>query len=142
MADSGPDYDVSVITVSPSGLNTIATNLVGLGQAISDSLVTINNTLSGLRVAWQGQAASDAEDLNQNWMRVMTELFGTEDDPDKGVLPALADGVAMASGNFSVTEVGVTSLFKRFTGTASDDDKRPDPVTDTNQTAVTMTFPT
>lgn len=142
MADTGKaNYDVSVIDVSPLGMNTTAGNLVDLGQTVSDSLLAINNVLSGLRVAWQGKAASDADELNKEWMRVMTNLFGTEENPEKGVLPTLADGVGMASANFSAAEVGITELFKNFVNTSDSDKDRPDPVTDTNQTAVTMTFP-
>ncbi|MEW2519464.1 WXG100 family type VII secretion target [Actinacidiphila alni] len=140
MADDSTNYDVSVLKISPSGMNTVAGNLHDLGQAVSDSLVTINNTLSGLRVAWQGKAASDADDLNKEWVRVMTELFGTKDDPSKGVLPTLADGVGMVSANFSAAEDGITDLFKNFTNTSGSNDK-PEAVTDTNKTAVTMTFP-
>lgn len=142
MADTGDaNYDVSVIDVSPLGMNTTAGNLVDLGQTVSDSLLTINKVLSELRVAWQGEAASDADELNKEWLRVMTNLFGTVENPEKGVLPTLTDGVGMASANFSTAEVGITDLFKNFVNTSDSDKDRPDPVTDTNQTAVTMTFP-
>jgi hypothetical protein len=107
--------------------------------------------VSTLRVAWQGKAATDAEDLNHEWIRVMTELFGTKDDPKQGVLPTLADGVGMAAANFTLAEVGIKDLFTHFTDATSgsggsdkppNDNDHPKAVTDTNQTAVTMTFPT
>ncbi|MDH6513825.1 hypothetical protein M2163_009202 [Streptomyces sp. SAI-135] len=143
MADSETaDYDLSVIDVSPVGLNVTSRALVELSSSVADRISTIYTTLNGLRVAWQGQAASDAEEVQNEWTRVMTELFGTEEDPSRGVLPALADGVGMAWGNFSVAEQGVTKIFTEFltnlTATGGGD---PEEVTDTNRTAVTMTFP-
>ncbi|MET8678635.1 hypothetical protein ABZW18_13910 [Streptomyces sp. NPDC004647] len=149
MADSGQaDYDVSVIDVSPSGMKTTATQLTDLALDVSESLGNINTTLSGLRIVWQGKAASDADEVAQEWLRVITELFGTKEDPSKGVLPTLADGVGMASGNFSKAEDGVAKLFTDFRnaltsgGGESDPpkDTPPEEVTDTNKTAVTMTF--
>ncbi|MDH6565084.1 hypothetical protein M2160_000105 [Streptomyces sp. SAI-117] len=143
MADSETaNYDISVIDMSPVGLNVTSRSLVELSKSVAEHISTINTTLYGLRVAWQGQAASDAEEVQNEWTRVMTELFGTEEDPSRGVLPALADGVGMAWGNFSVAEQGVTKIFTEFltnlTATGSGD---PEEVTDTNRTAVTMTFP-
>ncbi|MFJ8599783.1 WXG100 family type VII secretion target [Streptomyces shenzhenensis] len=143
MADSeAANYDISVIDVSPAGLDVTSKALVELSKSVAERIGTIHTTLNGLRVAWQGQAASDAEKVQNEWARVMTELFGTEEDPSLGVLPTLADGVAMAWGNFSVAEQGVTKIFTEFltnlTATGSGD---PEEVTDTNRTAVTMTFP-
>ncbi|MEU1299251.1 WXG100 family type VII secretion target [Streptomyces shenzhenensis] len=143
MADSeAANYDISVIDVSPAGLDVTSKALVELSKSVAERIGTIHTTLNGLRVAWQGQAASDAEKVQNEWARVMTELFGTEEDPSLGVLPTLADGVGMAWGNFSVAEQGVTKIFTEFltnlTATGSGD---PEEVTDTNRTAVTMTFP-
>lgn len=165
MADSDEtNYDVSLIDVSPEGMNTLATKLVDLAQAAVDSLGRINTQLEGLRLAWAGKAASDAREVADEWVRVCTELFGTEENPEKGVLPVLADGLGMASGNFSKAEVGVAELFTKFrgefadtieamesedsgedSGKDDDDDEdpsydTPDEVTDTNKTAITMTF--
>ena len=143
MADSeAANYDISVIDASPAGLNVTSKSLVELSNSVAERIGTIHTTLNGLRVAWQGQAASDAEKVQNEWARVMTQLFGTEEDPSLGVLPTLADGVGMAWSNFSVAEQGVTKIFTEFltnlTATGSGD---PEEVTDTNRTAVTMTFP-
>ncbi|WP_406002911.1 WXG100 family type VII secretion target [Streptomyces sp. NBC_00829] len=150
MADSGQaDYDVSVIDVSPRGMNTTAAQVKNLAQDVSDSLGLISTTLGGLRIAWQGKAASEADEVAREWLRVITELFGTKEDPSKGVLPTLANGVGMASGNFSKAEDGIVRLFTDFrnaltSGGGEGDppkDTPPEEVTDTNKTAVTMTFP-
>ncbi|MFE7114985.1 WXG100 family type VII secretion target [Streptomyces sp. NPDC057654] len=148
MGDTGKaDYDTSVISVSPSGLKTVGKELAGLSKDVVTSLNKIHTTLDGLKVSWQGKAASDADEVNEEWMRVMKELFGTKEDPHKGVLPALADGVGMAAFNFSTAEDGVAEAFTKFreglTSKSGDDkpkDTPPDAVTDTNKTAVTMTF--
>ncbi|MEK8146535.1 hypothetical protein NKH18_50550 [Streptomyces sp. M10(2022)] len=132
-------------------MKTTADSLLTNSKAVLESLETINTGLSGLRVAWQGKAADDADTVNREWMRVMTQLFGTEEEPDKGVLSALTGGLGMASGNYSKTENGVTKVFTDFhdglqpeEDGGSDDDystDTPDDQTDTNKTAVTITFP-
>ncbi|KOG85063.1 WXG100 family type VII secretion target [Streptomyces varsoviensis] len=142
------DYDTSVISVSPSGLKTVGKELATLSGDVVKSLNTIHGALDGLKVSWQGKAASDADEVNEEWLRVMTELFGTKEDPHKGVLPALADGVGMAAYNFSTAEDGLADAFTKFREglaekTGGDDkpkDTPPEAVTDTNKTAVTMTF--
>lgn len=144
MADSeGANYDTSVIDVSPMGMDTTSQALVKLALSVAERIGTIHTTLSGLHVAWQGQAASDADAVQAEWTRVMKELFGTEEEPALGVLPTLADGVGMASGNFTAAEDGITKIFTEFITnlTATGGGGDPEEVTDTNRTAVTMTFP-
>ncbi|MCK1797056.1 WXG100 family type VII secretion target [Streptomyces sp. XM4193] len=153
MSDSETDYNTSTINVSPVGMSATAKSLNTLSQTVADSLSTINTELSALRVAWQGQAATDAEAVNKQWMHVMTRLFGTEDEPGKGVLSALAGGLDRAAANFSKAERGVTSIFTDFhDGLQPEEDgdggskeeyptEKPDNQTDTNNTAVTLTFP-
>lgn len=141
------DYDVSVLDISPSGLKTAGDRLVEHSKSVAESLGTIQKQLEGLRLAWQGKAASAADDVNKEWLRVMTELFGTEEDPHKGVLSTLADGVGMAAFNFAATENAIAGAFAKFRAGLTDtsgkkpDDKAPDAQTDPNLTAVTMTFP-
>jgi uncharacterized protein YukE len=150
MADNDKaDYDTSVIAVSPLNMQTTGGQLSKLAQDVADSLTTINTQLASLKVAWQGKSAADADEVAQDWLRVITELFGTEEEPSKGVLPALADGVHMSWANFSGTEDGIRKLFADFhtalsgsgSGDGEDSKDTPKEVTDTNQTAVTMTFP-
>lgn len=149
MADSGQaDYDVSVIDVSPSGLHTTATKLNSLAKDVADSLGRIHKILDALQVAWQGAAATDADEVNRDWVRVTTELFGTEADPKKGVLPTLSDGVGSVATNFSKAENGIADAFSKFREALAPGDGKSDPpsdtapeeVTDTNKTAITMTF--
>lgn len=149
MADSGrADYDVSVIDVSPRGMNTTATQLKNLAQDVADSLTRVKATLDGLRLTWEGRSAKEADEVAQDWVRVTTELFGTKDDPKQGVLNALADGVGMASGNFSKAEDAIAQAFSEFRQALAPGDGKSDPpkdtppesVTDTNKTAITMTF--
>lgn len=149
MADDGTaDYDTSSIKVSPTGMQTTGGDMTRLAQDVSDSLKVINTQLGQLKIAWQGKSSTDADEVSQDWMRVITELFGTEEDPSKGVLPALADGVHMSWSNYSATEDGIRKIFADFldglTSQSGDDSNNQDPpeaVTDTNKTAVTMTFP-
>ncbi|MFI9809520.1 WXG100 family type VII secretion target [Streptomyces sp. NPDC052301] len=148
MADHGKaDYDVCVIDVSPSGMLTTATQLVDLAQDVEDSLGRIHKILDALQIAWQGRSATDAEEVNRDWVRVATELFGTKEDPKKGVLPTLISGLGSVATNFTTAEDAIAKAFSDFrnnlapgSGGSETDDTPPKSVTDTNKTAITMTF--
>ncbi|GEB54307.1 WXG100 family type VII secretion target [Streptomyces cacaoi] len=144
------DYDTSVINVSPSGMKASAETLHTYSESVATGLKNIKTQLDSLQIAWQGDSAKAAEEVSNEWIRVISGLFGTEDEPDKGVLNALANGVSSAASNFANAESGVTKAFNEFRnqlsagGDGGDEDPKdtpPEEVTDTNKTAVTMTFP-
>ncbi|MER7413358.1 MULTISPECIES: WXG100 family type VII secretion target [Streptomyces] len=144
------DYDTSVINVSPSGMKASAETLHTYSESVATGLKNIKTQLDSLQIAWQGDSAKAAEEVSNEWIRVISGLFGTEDEPDKGVLNALANGVSSAASNFTNAESGVTKAFNQFRselsggGDGGDEDPKdtpPEEVTDTNKTAVTMTFP-
>ncbi|MCS0603527.1 WXG100 family type VII secretion target [Streptomyces sp. LP11] len=149
MAASGEiDYDSSTFKVSPQGMDSSARKLVELSKEVSKTSQAIGDRIFGLRLRWEGKAASDAQAVVDEWNRVMRELFGFKDDDTPAVLPVLAGGVSDAEHNYSLVENGIKSGFDKFhdalTAGGGDDapkDTPPDEETDTNKTAITMTFP-
>ncbi|TXJ77328.1 WXG100 family type VII secretion target [Streptomyces lavendulae] len=143
------DYDSSSLHVSPQGVASSAKNLVELSKEVADTTRAIGDRIFGLRLSWEGKAASEAQAVMDEWNRVMRELFGLKDENTPAVLPVLAGGVSDAEHNYSLVENGIKSGFDKFhdaltAGGSSDDhpkDKPPGEETDTNKTAITMTFP-
>ncbi|MFJ6662894.1 MULTISPECIES: WXG100 family type VII secretion target [unclassified Streptomyces] len=143
------DYDSSSLQVSPQGVASSAKNLVELSKEVADTTRAIGDRIFGLRLRWEGKAASEAQAVMDEWNRVMRELFGLKDENTPAVLPVLAGGVSDAEHNYSLVENGIKSGFDKFhdaltAGGSSDDhpkDKPPGEETDTNKTAITMTFP-
>jgi uncharacterized protein YukE len=144
-----PDYDTSVIDVSPSGMNTKSKELQHLREQVMACLNTINTSQAELKLTWQGKAAQDQQDVTDRWARVTTDLFGTDDEPGKGVLSALADGVSSASGNFTKAENGIYEIFLAFKNQLASDDGEDQPPSDDpspdeldkNNTFVTADYP-
>ena len=108
------NYDSVTITVNMDELNTAAQNIVGQCTIIGDYLTMINKTLSDLRLAWTGPAATDADEVNANWNNLMTELFGTQADPKTGILNILAGGVSTGVTNYASNDWGIASMFSTF----------------------------
>lgn len=140
------DYDTVSLSVEPDKLKTIADNLTADAKDVSASVLNIANTLSDLQLGWNGQSAQEADDFSKQWEAVMTELFGTDNDPSKGVLNAIVDGLLTARGGFSKTEQALVQMFSKFKeqlqagGSGDTPTSAPPSMNDTNMTAITETF--
>jgi hypothetical protein len=83
----------------------------------------INKTLSALRLEWRGQSADEQEEISSEWTRVCGELFGPKDNPDTGVLSALAHHVTTAAKNYALAERAAIGIFDQILdGIAKQDD--------------------
>lgn len=114
MAQTNTDYNAAKLYVDPDGLKTKADALLAQAENIADSLANINNILSALQLGWAGKTADEARDFGNRWEAVMKELFGSKDNPKKGVMNAIVDGLLATRGNFSKTEDALVQLFKQF----------------------------
>lgn len=108
------NYDSVTVTVNMAELYTAAQNIVTQVKLVGDYLTVINNTLSNLRLAWTGPAATDADAVNANWNNLMTELFGTQADPSTGILNILSGGVDAGSTNYVTNDWGIATMFSAF----------------------------
>jgi uncharacterized protein YukE len=141
------DYDQVTMAVVPEGMHTKSQDLSNLAGNVADSLSRIQTTLESLVLdSWKGESQQEATDLANRWNGQMTDLFGTKDRPDDGVLNALADGVSAASGNFTKAEDGIIGIFNLFfsglQGIAPPPaDALPTDDLDTNNTAITVDYP-
>jgi uncharacterized protein YukE len=111
------NWDTANITVDPLLMKTSADAVNTAAEGIIDNLTTINNTLNALRLSWTGDgdgAAALANDFNQRWTDVMTDLFGTKNVDGSGILNILMNGVENAAVNYSHTERSVANMFYRF----------------------------
>ncbi|GLY92653.1 WXG100 family type VII secretion target [Actinoallomurus iriomotensis] len=152
------DYDhLKNMAIGPWGMHDTATSLQGLAQNVADSVSRIRTTLEALTINdWVGKTQQEADDFNNQWHTVMGQMFGSEEKPENGVLPAMAGGIATAVYNYDVAEFGLVDAWNTFAGKFADgsthkwrrtqplrDDNPPAPpdVTDTNQTAITADYP-
>jgi uncharacterized protein YukE len=138
-------YDNTILYVDPDGLKRQADSLLSLVQSVNGSLSTIQGVLEGLQFNWAGQTAAEVADFNGWWSSVMRQLFGTEDDPEAGVLQVIASGLMGVAGNFAEVEQELAKNFRAFgaglesggDGTAETPTTAPEDVDDLTYTAIT-----
>lgn len=112
MADA--DYDGLVLAAEPDGLKSKADKLTEHAKNIAGHLEDINKMLGSLELGWAGQSSQEAQEVTSEWTRVLGELFGTDDEPEKGVLNALAVSVHNTAANFAQAEQHIKEVFQKF----------------------------
>lgn len=110
------NYDAVTMTVNPRNMNSDANQIEDSANNIISALNTIGNTLSGLQLSWNGTAASEAQDFANQWMNAMTGLFGSQSNPQSGVINQVIVALLTAAGNNSSAEEGITQMFTQFSG--------------------------
>jgi uncharacterized protein YukE len=115
MATIPDDYDSSSISVDPVDLGAKAGQIDTSTQQIADALSDIMDSLDALKLSWTGDSSKVADSFNSRWSDAMTELYGTKDDPGKGILNVLVGGLKAAVQNYSKGENQVVDMFGDFT---------------------------
>lgn len=107
-------YDTVTMTVEPGFLNFAADMIEGSTNNIISALNTIGNTLTGLQLSWNGASASEAQDFANQWMNAMTGLFGSQANPQSGVINQVIIALLTAAGNYSSGEESITQMFTQL----------------------------
>jgi hypothetical protein len=102
------------MSVEPGPLNFAADSIGDATNGIVSALNTIGTTLSGLQLSWNGDAASEAQDFANQWMSAMTGLFGSDSNPQSGVMNQVIIALLTAAGNYSSSEESITSMFTQL----------------------------
>ncbi|MER5596015.1 hypothetical protein [Streptomyces sp. NPDC002265] len=103
------DYDIGVLSMDPQALDGVGDKLIALAGEMADSIIRINDTVSGLSLGWVAESADEAQAFGDRWNRVMAQMFG-----DDGVLTALAGGIKAAAIGSSQAEVAREAAFRSF----------------------------
>ncbi|MFJ3756471.1 WXG100 family type VII secretion target [Streptomyces sp. NPDC090080] len=116
------DYDIGGIKIDPSALGEDGKKLLALANELGDSVVRINNTVSDLKLAWVAESANEAQEFQDRWNRVMSQMFG-----DNGVLVAMVGGIMSVAIGFSHLEIELESAFLKFADGLSSSSSGGDP---------------
>jgi hypothetical protein len=136
------DYDhlATFATISPTELFQRGNNLKPHGENVANSIDHISDIFTGLQLGWAGKTADEAQELSDRWNGVLKDLFGTKENPEKGVLNAIIDGLLTAAGVFDSAEVGIAQFFNDFHNalghSGSGDSGQPESITDPAGTAI------
>ena len=96
------------------------------GQAITDSIVRVQNIWKGLKLGWVGQTSDQADQFNSRWNVVMSELFGAQGG-DVGILNQIMGCVIGASCNYGDAESTVIQMFQNISTSLSPGPSNPGP---------------
>ncbi len=131
-----PDqYNVGTrLTIHPNLIWEHAQTLKDLGMIIAERVTAIHTVWRDLKVGWVGDTSDEADAFNNEWNDALKKMFGTEADPESGVLNQAVAGTGMAALNYGVTEATVTMMFQEFTAQLSSPPsaEQPDPNRDVN----------
>lgn len=105
------DYDGVTMTVEPGPLQMSADMIEDAAEDIVAALNSINTTLSNLQLGWDGNTAAEAQDFSNQWMAAMTGMFGSESDPQSGVMNQVIIALLTAAGNCSSAENAIVKMF-------------------------------
>ncbi len=120
MATIPGTYDSSGVQIDPFTVDDCAKSVTDAVTGIGDALSAIQDALNALMLpwtgdpSWSGDSANLAQQMNDRWDAVATKLYGTKDDPDKGVLNRVAGGLSAAALNYSTMERAVDTMFTQF----------------------------
>lgn len=113
------NYDAVTMSVEPGPLNYAADSIGDATNSIISALNSIGNALSGLRLSWNGDASSEATDFADQWLSAMTGLFGSDSNPQSGVINQVIIALLTAAGNYSSSEESLTSMFTQLASSIS-----------------------
>lgn len=108
------NWNSSSVRVDPLVLNGSAANLKSAIQNIQDDLSAIITALNDLKISWTGDSATVAAAAAKRWTDVTTELYGTQEHPEQGILNVLSGGIASDAVNYSKCESAVYDMFNLF----------------------------
>jgi hypothetical protein len=112
-APSNYDDAGLVIRVDPNRMFQLATaDMKNHGEAIANALSDIAQTWEGLAGGWAAPSATEAQDFVNRWNVAVRAMFGDGQDPSTGILPKIAQKVAVASINYGEAEDVNTKMFQ------------------------------
>lgn len=81
---------------------------------LTTALGTISTSLNSIKLNWAGDSAREMTAILDRWAACATALFGTEKNPEQGVLSRIAEGLAAAVTNYARTDELVGQLWKEY----------------------------
>lgn len=109
------NYNSTVLVVRFQDMKTASDAVRESVTNVMRYIREIESSLAYLRLSWTGHNSADKmQQFAAEWADLMTRLFGTEDDPGRGILIMLADGVAGAAANYAQNESNIKIMFNQF----------------------------
>jgi hypothetical protein len=131
-----------LLRVDPDTLYSYATvDMTQESQVIVDAINNIVGIWNNLKLSWAGTTAEEAQDFSNRWNSAVEALFGTQDKPEDGAFPRLADAVDYASINYGVAEDAIVRMFQSLTNGLNSPPHGTPPTRDQNQGPITENAP-
>ncbi|WP_157856227.1 WXG100 family type VII secretion target [Actinacidiphila yeochonensis] len=108
------DWDNAVVSVDPHAVDQSGAEVLSIMDGIVDRISAINTSLADLRLSWVGAAQKEQEDFAEKWDEAWVKLFGTNDNPDLGILYRFAQGIQSAAVIYGRGDRSVSNSFAEF----------------------------
>ncbi|CAG6394667.1 hypothetical protein NMG29_40140 [Streptomyces cocklensis] len=110
------NWNSSTVTVDPWVLKSASDNSAVAVKSIGDVMVAVTDRLNELRLSWTGDSQEQADKFNRDWNAIVTQLFGTKEHPENGLLNRFCTGLGTAAVGYSRGERAVSDSFAKFQG--------------------------
>jgi uncharacterized protein YukE len=117
MAAVPADYSAITLTVVPTELATAATIVDAAVTEVVTCLNSIDDTLNGLELGWNGSTAAEAKDFGDQWAAAMAQMFGTKGHASDGVLNMVIFALKSSANNYNAAEDAIVGMFSKFGAT-------------------------
>lgn len=104
------NYDAVTMFVEPGPLMFEALMIQSAAQDIGNALNTLAGALSSLQLGWDGTTAAEAQDFANQWIAAMNGLFGTDKNPQSGVMNQVVIALMTAVGDASSAENSIVQM--------------------------------
>jgi hypothetical protein len=118
-APTGPTYsnygDEVGLAMQIGSLFALARNQIpDYTEMLADALNKITDTLSNLNQGWDSASQQDAQDINDRWQASWTAMFGTDKEPELGIINRIGNGIESAASNYDLAETSLTQLYQTY----------------------------
>jgi hypothetical protein len=87
---------------------------------LADALQKIGDTLSNLNQDWAGPSQQDQQDINDRWNAAGVSMFGTQSQPELGIVNRIGAGIESAASNYDLAETVLVQLYQTYTQSIMD----------------------
>lgn len=118
MSTDTQPYDTRRLVLPPIDINQAFAIVSQQVKDMVTSITTVNNAVAN--IPWDGVSQQDMEQVWGKWVKAITSLLGTEDDPSEGSINIVLTSLTQASGNYSAAEQELKLAFSQMLDSISD----------------------
>jgi uncharacterized protein YukE len=106
------NYDFRRLNLPAIDINDAYNTVNDQVTEMVSSITAVNDAVTN--IPWDGVSQQDMEAVWDRWVKAITNLLGTQDDPSKGSINIVLTSLFQAAGNYSTAEQQLEAAFKQM----------------------------